>query len=430
MLAYYFELAIKALRRNWANSAMLALTIGLGIGASTTMISVVSVMTRDPAPMLSQYLYYPALAASPPGWEGNDSEAMTWVDAQNLIHGNQADDQAAMAGGRALVTPNGPNQSPFYTTGHLVTAQFFPMFSPPFRAGGGWRAADDEQSGRLVVLNGELAEKLFGQANPVGQTVRLDHIDYRVVGVLDSWHPEPLFYGGLSGDFAFGGSDEYFVPLRTALDNKMRVLGGMSCWGKDADSRRGEHCAWLQFWVRLNSSASKARYLAYLQSYWLDQRHQGRLVSVSSPRLERLMERLATLHVVPDDVKRQLFLAQLFLLVCVMNAVGLLLSRFLQMSHQLSLRRALGARWHDIMLQLISEAVVAGVIGGILGCVFAALGLAIIRSQPDRYAQLAHYDARTVAVAITLSFIASLFAAVVPAWKAAKLAPAVELKLQ
>jgi Predicted permease. len=56
------------------------------------------------------------------------------------------------------------------------------------------------------------------------------------------------------------------------------------------------------------------------------------------------MQWLATNHVVPEDVRMQAWLALGFLLVCVVNTVGLLLAKFLRRSGEIGVRRALGAR--------------------------------------------------------------------------------------
>ncbi len=429
MFLHYLKRSIHSLAEHRVISGMLIVAIGLGIGASMTMITVIHVMTRDPVPAISGNLFYPFINASPPGWQGAGA-GLTWTDASSLLEAHRADRQAAMAGGRALISPSSGRSSPFYVSGHLVTAEFFDMFETPFVRGAGWTSQEDSDRARVVVLNGELAKRLFGAANPIGEMLHLDNAYYRIVGVLSDWHPQPLFYGGLSGDYAFGEGDQFFVPLQTALQQKMRIAGGMSCWGEDKNPRKGGQCEWLQFWVRLNSPAHRAEYLQFLNSYWRDQQKHGRMMRSTDPRLEPLMERLRHLNLVPDDVSKQMFLAQLFLVVCLLNAVGLLLAKFTQKAPEICIRRALGAKKRDIFFQLMTEAAVVGVLGGVLGCAFTAFGLSLIRSQPDRYAQLAHLDVGMLSLTLTLAIFSSLAASVVPAWRACQMSPALELKLQ
>jgi putative ABC transport system permease protein len=71
------------------------------------------------------------------------------------------------------VRPAQAGQHPFFERGHYVTADFFPMFATPFRAGSGWNEQDDVDRARVVVLNAGLAQRLFGAAPAIGRTVRL-----------------------------------------------------------------------------------------------------------------------------------------------------------------------------------------------------------------------------------------------------------------
>ena len=62
------------------------------------------------------------------------------------------------------------DRHPFFSGGQYVTADFFPMFGVPFLAGSGWTAAQDQERARVVVLNAELARKLFGDGDAVTAT--------------------------------------------------------------------------------------------------------------------------------------------------------------------------------------------------------------------------------------------------------------------
>jgi len=58
------------------------------------------------------------------------------------------------------------------------------MFEPPFAYGGPWDRKQDDEHARVIVLTKDTNEKLFGGQNSVGKTVRMDGIDYTIVGVL------------------------------------------------------------------------------------------------------------------------------------------------------------------------------------------------------------------------------------------------------
>ena len=69
-----------------------------------------------------------------------------------------------------------------------------------------------------------------------------------------------------------------------------------------------------------------------------------------------------------------------------------------------------------------------GLAGGVLGLVFAELGLLGIRHQPAEYASLAHLDLTMFAFTFVIALVASLVAGLLPAWRACVLAPAPQLK--
>ncbi|MGH8145287.1 MAG: ABC transporter permease [Rhodanobacteraceae bacterium] len=430
MFGYYLELAIRGLARSKALTALVVLTIGVGIGASMTMITVLHVMSGDPLPERSAKLFYPHFEPGPPSFaQFKPGKDFTWMDANNLLHAHRAVRQAMMAGGRVAVTP-GNNVKPFFSSGHYVSADFFAMFGAPFAAGAGWSAQTDEDRARVVVLNGELARKLFGSATAaIGKSIDLQHREFQVTGVLRNWHPEPLFYGGSSGARAFKSEDSFFLPLNTAMSLKLPIAGGMACWGHDCD-RTGDQVTWLQFWVELDTGPQAASYRHFLYGYWRDQEAHGRFTRDEPPELYSLKQRLRVLRLIPADVHLQLWLASGFLCVCLFNTVGLMLAKFLRRRGEISVRRAMGATRRNIFLQLGTEAAILGLTGGALGLLFTWFGLWLVRQRPDAYAKLAHLDPVMVLGTFLLAVIASVLAGLLPAWRACQIPPALQLKVQ
>lgn len=140
------------------------------------------------------------------------------------------------------------------------------------------------------------------------------------------------------------------------------------------------------------------------------------------------MEWLDYKEVVPGDVRLQLWLAMGFLLVCLLNTVGLLLAKFLRRSGEIGVRRALGASRGAIFAQCLVEAGTIGLAGGITGLGLAWLGLWVVRQQPVDYAKLAHLDPKMLLLTFALALVASLLAGLLPSWRAIQVAPALQLK--
>ena len=434
MVGYYIHMAARSLRRNPVLTGLMVLAIGLGIGASMTMVTVLHVMTDDPLPGRSAQLYTPHIDPLPLDYKqdggGPDaSDNLTWPDAMALLTARRATRQAAMAGGNLLLRPDRAGVRPFYVAGRYTSADFFTMFGVPFVHGGGWSAADDAAGAQVVVLTETVARKLFGTADAVGRTVRLGEHDYRLVGVTTDWAPKPLFYADNVGN-QYSDADQFFLPFSVAVNQDLQVSGNQSGWGKDESaSKRSDTTTWLQFWVQLDTPAQVAAYRQYLVDYSAQQKGLGRFQRPpANAKLYSLMGWLAHENLVPTDVRLQLWLALGSLFVCMVNIVALLLAKFLRRSGEISVRRALGARRRDIFVQFGVESALIGVAGGALGLAVAQLGLWSIRQRPDDYARLAQMDASMLLGTLMLAVLASVLAGLLPAWRACRVPPALQLK--
>ncbi|TAN02726.1 MAG: ABC transporter permease [Rhodanobacteraceae bacterium] len=435
MFGYYLDLALHSFKRNPALTALMVLAIAVGIGASMTTLTVLHVLSGDPLPGKSADIYYPQI--DPQDARGMmpgtmPPEQVTLIDGVNLLRAKRADRQALMFGGAVPIQPDSSTLDPFYVEARFTTADFFPMFDAPFLYGHGWSAADDQARAREVVITRRLDDKLFRGADSVGRTLQIGGTTFRVVGVLDRWRPNPHFYDLDTGEYDY--FEQVFLPLQTAMELHFDHNGSSDCWGNGTGGSNSAgiypspQCVWLQFWVELDSPAKAAAYKQFLIHYSEEQRALGRFQRAPNVRLDNLMQWLAYEQVVPSDVRLQAWLAFGFLLVCLVNTVGLMLAKFLRRSSELSVRRALGASKRALFAQLLTEAGVVGIAGGVGGLLLALLGLWLVRRRPSDYAALAHLDPAMLAATFALALAASLIAGVLPAWRACNVAPALQIK--
>ena len=434
MFAYYLDLALHSLKRNRVLTALMVLALAVGIGASMTTLTVLHVLSGDPLPGKSSELYYPQI--DPQDARGMmpgtmPPEQVTLIDGMNLLRAKRADRQALMAGGAVPIQPGSSSLDPFYVEARYTTADFFAMFDAPFLYGHGWTSAGDEAHARDVVITRQLDDKLFNGADSTGRTLRIGGTTFRVVGVLDSWRPNPHFYDLNTGSYDY--YEQVFLPLQTALELHFAKNGSNDCWGNGTGGVEGgaypsATCAWLQFWVELDSPAKAAAYKAFLIHYSEEQKALGRFERGPNVRLDNLMQWLDYNGVVPSDVRLQAWLAFGFLLVCLVNTVGLMLAKFLRRSGELSVRRALGASRRALFAQLLTESGVIGIAGGAGGLLLALFGLWMVRHRTSDYAALAHLDPTMLLITFALAICASLLAGILPAWRACNVAPALQLK--
>ena len=433
MLGYYLNLALRSFKRNKALTVLMVLAIALGIGASMTTLTVFHVLSGDPIPEKSEQLFYvqldpEAMQGYRPGEEPETQ--LTRFDAEALLAQKRGLRQVMTSGGNVVISPDKSGATPELVDARYASGDFFPMFDVPLQFGRGWTAAEDEGKARVAVISKELNEKLFGGADSTGKTLRIAPYDFRIIGVLDTWRLVPRFYD-LYND-QYGKTEGVFMPFSTSRDLKMGTQGNTNCWGDSGGDSRSltAPCAWVQYWVELETPAKAAEYKRYLVNYSDQQRKAGRYERPTNVRLRNVMELMEFNEIVPGDVRLQLWLAFGFLLVCLVNTVGLLLAKFLRRSGEIGVRRALGASRSEIFKQCLVEAGTVGVAGGVLGLLLALLGLWAVRQQPASYASLAHLDASMLLSTFALAILASLLAGVLPAWRAMQVAPAIQLKSQ
>jgi putative ABC transport system permease protein len=431
MFTYYLNLALRSLKRNKVLTTLMVLALALGIGASITTLTVLKLLSGDPLPQKSARLFYPQIDPYPadgyvPG-KTKPQRTMPYTDAMNLLRAHRAERQVVLALTQAKVQPREADQRPFFSDDVMTTADFFAMFDVPFEYGSGWSEADGDARARVAVIAGFLNDKLFGGANSVGKTIRLNDHDYRIVGVLKPWAPQPRFYAQELGGRSYGDGDAVFLPLQSARADGMNPKN-VNCW-ETADIHHLETspCEWVGMWVELGSASDAASYKAFLSNYVKQQMALGRLhrPEVALPDLPQW---LRDEQVVPDDVRLQTGLAFGFLLICVVNTVGLLLAKCLRRSREIGVRRALGATRRTIFAQFMIESAIIGLAGGVLGLAFAELGLWAVRHQPAQYASLAHLDVGMFAFTFVVALVASLVAGLLPAWRACVVAPAPQLR--
>ena len=437
MFSYYLKLGWLSIRRNPLLSMLMVAAIGLGIGASMSILTVNHAMSGNPIPQKSDRLFYVQLDSGDPNDKSDDGfeppDQLTYLDAMALMRDHKAFRQVASNRSGLVLEPQGKDERPFAVSSRNTFADFFPMFDLHFLYGGGWDDAADDKLEKVTVLSKELNERVFGGENSVGRQVRLNGMDFRVVGVLDTFQPVPKFYDVTTG--AFDQPEELYIPFNVAVEYELPREGNTNCWKKPAgegyEAFLSSECVWIQFWAELRNDAERTDYMAFLNAYVEQQKQLGRFPRPLNNRLSNVMEWMEDQKVVADDARVMLGLAFLFLLVCLLNTIGLLLAKFLGKATDSSLRRALGASRASLFVQHMVEAGMIGIGGGVLGLGLSWLGLRGIEMLfGDIVKYLVRMDWVMVLTAIGLAIVSALLAGLYPTWRACRIAPAGQLKIQ
>jgi putative ABC transport system permease protein len=442
MIRYSLELALHGLRRSPKSTVLAIVTVALGLAASMTTLALLHMLSADPLPGRSQHLYLawvdtvqakPDDYASLNGVTVENYLRIKMADAQALSRAHRAVQQAALAGLSASVgTADGDHvqqgQSLLGTT-----SEFAPMFGLALRYGRSWTAAEDDARSPVAVIDIDLAQKLFGTGNAVGRDIRLDKAVFRVIGISARFAPQPHFYG--LDRWAFSGTEveNVFVPYTAALDAGLKPGGWDRCDATADKEHRSmfdidtAHCAWLAYWVRLDTPRQVADYRRYLGHYAAQQppldgrtRQKAKLLGVAAWLTQQ--------NAVPDNARLNVWLAASFLLLCMVNVAGLLTARFLRRSVEIGIRRALGAPRGAIFAQYLLEATAVGVLGGLLALPLVLLGLWVLRMQDQGFTDMARLDPAMFGGLFALALVVGVLVGVLPGWRASRLEPGLQVK--
>lgn len=437
MFGYYLELGLRSLKRSPGLTALMVLAIGFGVAASMTTWSVFRAVSGDPIPWKSSKLFVPQIdILGPQGRKTTGAgiaQAMDYTDAVALMRDHRAKLQSAMYPIFPSIVPAGASRHTVNVSGYAVYSEFFPMLDVPFLYGSGWSASDGEKRVQVVVISNKLNQKLFGGADSVGQSVNIERKDYRVVGVLKHWNPQPRFYDAVNSGGFSSDSVDVFLPFQTAIQQTLPTSGSTSCYAAPAQADfvglLQSSCVWIAYMVELDDSAAVTAYRNYLDSYARDQQKSGRFNWAPHNRVRDMLTWLNSRHIVPSDTKVSLLVALGLLLVCMVNTVGLLLAKFLRRSGEIGVRRALGAPRASIYAQFLTEAGIVGLAGGVLGLLLTGVGVASVSwVMPKDIAALAHLDFSLLGLTLLVAVAATILAGLYPTFRASRVQPAWQLK--
>jgi putative ABC transport system permease protein len=439
MFSYYLELALRSLKRSPGLTALMVLAIGFGVAASMTTWSVFRAVSGDPIPWKSSKLFVPQIDMWGPKGRGPDSadneppNAMDYTDAMALMHAHRAKLQSAMYQISPSVVPADASKHPINVSGHAVYGEFFPMLDVPFLYGSGWNADADTQRAAVAVISGKLNDKLFGGVNSVGRTLSIEGKDYRVVGVLGHWNPQPRFYDVVNTGGFSTGVEDVFVPFERAIAMGMPNDGNTNCSEIPSESGfvglQRSSCIWIAYMAQLDDAAAVSAYRSWLDGYAKDQQTAGRFGWAPNNRLRDVPAFLDQQKVVPSDTKVSLLVALGLLIVCLVNTAGLLLAKFLRRSSEIGVRRALGAPRLAIYAQFLTEAGMIGLAGGVLGLLLTGVGVASVSwVLPKDIASLARLDFSLLTLTLLVAIVATTLAGLYPTFRASRVQPAWQLK--
>ncbi len=257
-------------------------------------------------------------------------------------------------------------------------------------------AEDDANLATVVVLGQTVVEDLFGTSfNPIGQIVRINRQNYEVIGVLKS-----------KGQSGFQNQDELiFMPLRSA----QLKLGGA---GNQDISQIN-----LQVTNAEEMDLAQAQVTAIVRALHGLQATAGNDFSVQNQAdiLSTVSETTGTFTALLGSI------AAISLIVGGIGIMNIMLVSVTERTREVGLRKAVGAKKSDILVQFLAEAIMLSVLGGLLGVGLGIGGAQVI--SPLLGGSQALVTPESVILALSVSLGIGIFFGLYPADRAASLKP-------
>lgn len=393
-LAQTIKLCLKNIRANKIRSLLTMLGIIIGISSVIILVSIASGSTKSITDQVKS-LGTDLISVSTFG-KGNNK--LKFDDLNDIKALPDVKNLAPLTNFSASVNVNSVQQDASVVG---TTKEYFDIMDLKISSGRAIADLDNEYDNRVVVLGNTVASDLFGFANPVGQTIKLNGNSFEVIGVLAA-----------QGNTVSGNMDDKVIsPVNTVIDlsrnNTLSTFFIKTADEKSVDSVSTELDSYLS--AKLNSTSTS-------------QSNTQRTYNIVSSK-----QLLDTMSTVSQTLKVLLGgIAAISLVVGGIGVMNVMLVSVTERTREIGIRKALGGSRANILVQFLIEALVICSIGGIIG-----IGLGIGASRIANSFGLASVISLNVIMGSFLFALAvGLIFGIYPAYKASKLKPIDALRFE
>lgn len=399
------RIALRALAKNRMRAGLTVLGVVIGIAAVTTMVSIgqsAGALVQGQFESLGTNVIVVLPGSRRAG--GVRQGSTPTLTAQDAVAiGEECEAVAAsspLVGASGQVIYGNSNWQPKEMFG--VGPDYLAVRNWPLRAGGFFTERDVTSSGKVCVVGQTVVEKLFQTTNPIGESVRVKNIPFRIIGVLESKGANIV------------GDDQDNILLMPYTTVRKRLQGS---------SFDDVHA----IMVSARSTLQMADAQVEIEQL-LFERHRIPTGEPADFQVQNTTEIAAVLGIITGTMTMMLAaIAGISLLVGGVGIMNIMLVSVTERTREIGIRMAVGAKGKDILRQFLVEAVILSSIGGLIGVTLGLSASAGITVLINEFSSGSDWP---IVVSIPAALIAMLFAGCVgvffgyyPARRASKLDP-------
>src|SRR6267154_224407 len=407
--------SLRMLRKNPGFAAVAVLSLALGIGANTTIFTVVNAILLNPLPVknIARLVEVDTIDSKTLVTAANATKlGMSYPNFQDYARENQVFASVGCVVGPLPLTWSS-GTAPKQIFGQMVSANYFEILGLRPVSGRFFLSGEDTKPGgnNVAVISYSLWANKFGSdPNAVGKILTLNAAPYTVIGVAPH---------GFKGTFTFGNAEQVWIPVSMYP----RLLAGF--FKDNFNDRRFLSTVMigrLKDGVSLREAEASLKTLASHLESAFPKDNASRSVALTALAEAAVGVNVRSQFVLAGGL--MMGIVGLVLLIACVNLANLLLAQAARREKEIGLRAALGASQGRVMRQLLTESLVLAILSGVVGLVIAYGGRSVLWSfRPpfilDGDIDLG-FDSRVLFFTLAMALLTAVFIGVAPAIKAAK----------